>query len=296
MSNFFGRKVEFITGKRTITNELDIVFDIPFDDGPEVNITEVKIYNLSSNTIHDIKKGASVTVNAGYSGDIGVILDGTIKSVKTAWEGVDKVTTVTIADTNDNWLNKSFNKTYKKDITAKQLLTDLIKASGLKLGKLSLPTNKIYKGGKTIKDKIGKAIADIVPDCNAKMHITRKTIYISGRDEGTETNIIIDKDSGLIETPEYFEKEERYKVNKTVVSNTTKGSGAKKKTVKKIETKEEEKARTLKGYKVKMLLNYRIKTDAIIRINSKTANGKFRVASGTHDGGEFITDVEVFPV
>jgi hypothetical protein len=292
MSNFWGRKVEFITGNRTITNDLDIEFDIPFDDGPEINIAEVKIYNLSSDTIHDIKKGADSTVNAGYSGDIGVILTGTIKSVKTAWEGVDKVTTVTIADSNDNWLNKNFNKTYKKDITAKQILTDLIKASGLKLGKLSLPTNKIYKGGKTVKDKIGKAIADIVPDCNAKLHVTRKTIYISGRDEGTETNIVIDKDSGLIETPEWFEKEEQYKVNKTVVSNVKKGS----KTVKKIETKEENKTRTLSGYKVKMLLNYRVKTDAIIRINSKTANGKFRVGNGTHNGSEFITEVEVYPL
>jgi hypothetical protein len=162
----------------------------------------------------------------------------------------------------------------------------------LKLGKLSLPTNKIYKGGKTVKDKIGKAIADIVPDCNAKMHITRKTIYISGRNEGTETSILIDKESGLIETPEPFSKEEQYKVNKTVVSNVKKGN----KTVKKIETKEENKTRKLSGYKVKMLLNYRIKTDSIIHIASKTANGKFRVASGTHNGSEFITEVEVYPL
>jgi hypothetical protein len=292
MSNFWGRKVEFITGNRKITNDLDIEFDIPFDDGPEINIAEVKIYNLSSNTINDIKNKADVTINAGYTGDIGVILTGIIKSVKTVWEGVDKVTTVTISDSNDSWLTKDFNKTYKKDITAKQILTDLIKASGLKLGKLSLPTNKIYKGGKTVKDKIGKAIADIVPDCNAKMHITRKTIYISGRNEGTETSILIDKESGLIETPEPFSKEEQYKVNKTVVSNVKKGN----KTVKKIETKEENKTRKLSGYKVKMLLNYRIKTDSIIHIASKTANGKFRVASGTHNGSEFITEVEVYPL
>jgi hypothetical protein len=124
------------------------------------------------------------------------------------------------------------------------------------------------------------------------MHITRKTIYISGRNEGTETSVLIDKDSGLLDTPESFEKEENYKVNKTVVSNVKKG----KKTVKKIETKEEDKSRTLRGYKVKMLLNHRIKTDAIIHINSKTANGKFRVGSGTHNGGEFITEVEVYAI
>ena len=293
MSNFYGRFIKFSYCKNEITNVLDIDFDIPFDDGPEVDVATVKIYNLSSNTIERIKKEKTGTLSAGYNGNYGVILTGKIQSVKTTWENtVDKLTTITIVDANDNWLTNDFNKTYKKDITAKQILTDLIKASGLKLGKLSLPTNKIYKGGKTVKDKIGKAIADIVPDCNAIMHVTRQTIYVSGRNEGTDINVLIDKDSGLLGTPESFTKEENYKVNKTVVSNVKKGQ----KTVKKIETKEENKTRNLHGYKIQMLLNYRIKTGAIIHVKSKTANGKFRVSSGTHNGSEYTTEVEVYPV
>ena len=151
LSDFFGRKIVFVVGTRTITNDLDITFDIEFDDGPDVNISEVKIYNLTTETIMDLKKNSWGYINAGYGSDIGGVLTGVIKDVKTVWEGADRLTTVTMADTSDSWLTKEINKTYKTDVTAKQILTDAVNASSLKLGKISLPTNKVYKGGKTIK-------------------------------------------------------------------------------------------------------------------------------------------------
>ena len=168
MSEFFGRQVEFLTDSIKLTNEFTINFNVDFDDGPEPNISEVVIYNLTDKTIGKFKKNLKVTLNAGYTGDIGNILTGLVRLVETDWEGPDKVTTFTIADFHDKWLSKGINKTYKKDITAKEILTDCIKASGLKIGKISLPTNKVYKGGKTVKGLIGKIISEIVPDCNAK--------------------------------------------------------------------------------------------------------------------------------
>lgn len=292
MSKFFGRVIELLTNGQKITNEFTITFSVPFDDGPEINMAEIEIYNLLDTTINTFKKGGTVTLNVGYVGDLGVLLTGRIKSVDTDWSGVDKTTTILVADANDDWMSKEINKTYKKDITARQILADCIAASGLKVGKLSLPVNKVYKGGKTVKGPIAKIVAEIVPDCNAKMHVTRGAIYIAGRNEGTGTAIVIDKESGLINSPASITKEESYKVNKTVVEWETKG----KKKVKKVKTEEETKKRTLKGYKVRMLLNHRIKADSIITIQSQTAKGKFRVASGKHDGQAYVTEVEVFPV
>src|SRR5574342_17562 len=135
MSNFFGRKIEFLVNGTKITNDFTMEFDVEFDDGPDVNISEVTIYNLTSTTIQKFKKGLTATLNAGYTGDIGNILTGTIKQVKSEWNGTDKITTITIADAGDKWLTKKINKTYKKDVTAKQVLTDVVKTAGLKLGK-----------------------------------------------------------------------------------------------------------------------------------------------------------------
>jgi hypothetical protein len=292
MSNFFGRKIELLVDGTKITNDFAMEFDVEFDDGPDVNLSEVVIYNLTDTTIRKFKKGLTATLNAGYTGDIGNILTGAIKFVHNDWEGVDKKTTITIADAGDTWLTKKINKTYKKDTTAKQILTDAIKISGLKIGKMSLPTNKVYKGGKTIKGPIGSILSEIIPDCNAKWHTTKGAIYITGKNEGTNSSVLLSKDSGLIETPTAYSKSETYKVNKTVVTYST-VNGKKKK---KIEVKEEDKSRTLYGYKVKCLLNHRIKTDSIIHIKSLSANGKFRVAAGKHDGDNFVTELEVYSV
>lgn len=292
MSELFGRKIEFLFDNYKITNDFTIKFNIPFDDGPDINVAEIMIYNLLDSTINTIRNSAKATLNAGYTSDAGVILNGIIKRVDTDWSSVDKITTITIADANDSWLSKKINKTYKNDITARQVLIDLISASGLKTGKLSLPVNKVYKGGKTINDHIGKIISEIAPDCNAKVHITRGAIYISGRNEGTPSGLLINKDSGLVSSPTPITKEEKYKVNKTEVSWTTKG----KKKVRKIEYKEEERTRILRGWKVVTLLNHRIKTDSIIKVQSRTANGEFRVASGVHDGDSYRTEIEVYPL
>lgn len=290
MSSFFGRKIELLVNGTKITNDFKMEFDVEFDDGPDVNFSKVIIYNLTDTTINKFKKGLAATLNAGYVGDVGNILSGTIKDVKTEWSGPDKITTITIADANDKWLTQKISKTYKKDATAKQILTDAIKLSSLKVGKISLPTNKVYKGGKTIKGAIGAIISDIVPDCNAKWHTTKGSIYITGKNEGVESNVLLNKNSGLIETPTPYEKSESYNVNKTVVNYET-VNGKKKK---KVTVEEENKTRVMHGYKVKCLLNHRIKTDSIIKIQSLSANGRFRVAAGKHDGGDFITELEVY--
>lgn len=292
MSNFFGRKVELLFDGTKITNDFTIEFDVEFDDGPDVNISTIVIYNLTDSTIRKFKKGLPVTLNAGYTGDIGVILFGTVRNAYSEWDGPNKITTITIADAGDTWLTKTINKTYKKDTTAKQILIDANKAAGMKIGKLSLPINKVYKGGKTIKGPIGTINSEIVPDCNAKWHTTKGFIYITGKNEGKETNILLNKNSGLIETPTPYTKTESYKVNKTVVTYST-VNGKKKK---KIEVKEEDRSRTLHGYKCRCLLNHRIETDSIIKIQSLSANGRFRVAAGKHDGGNFITELEVYSV
>ncbi|MFB8733911.1 hypothetical protein ACEQPO_08135 [Bacillus sp. SL00103] len=46
--------------------DLEVRFEVPFDDDAKPNETKVEIFNLSSSTINKIKKGATMTVQAGY--------------------------------------------------------------------------------------------------------------------------------------------------------------------------------------------------------------------------------------
>lgn len=288
------RKIEVTAGNRLFNSgELTIEFDVPFDDGPDINIADLTIYNLSDHTLAELKKGQQVIINAGYEGDIGAILIGSTQYLTTEWSGVDKVTSVMVADANDNWMKTNLKKTYKEGITAQQILTDLIPKTGLKIGALKLPLNMKYDGAKTIDGLIGKTIVDIAKDCNAKVHVNKGKIYIRAKTEGDTIAYVLDKAHGLIGSPTPVENEESYKVaEKKKVTETVKG-----KKVTKYVTEYVDKKRIRKGYKVKSLLNFNFTTDVVIKIASNTANGFFRIEKGKHiaGGSSFYTEMEVYP-
>ena len=103
MNKNFGRKTKVTIGKMTFeSKDLEIQFDSPFDDDIKPNKTTVEIYNLSKSTISHIKKGESLTLQAGYaSGSMGVLASGKISKALTKSENVDKITVITMIEGED---------------------------------------------------------------------------------------------------------------------------------------------------------------------------------------------------
>lgn len=286
MSDLYMRNVEVIAGPRKFSSkEFTIYFDIPFDDGPDINIADVDIYNLSGSTIAAIKKGHPVIVNAGYQNNIGAVLIGTAQLIHTDWQNVDKITSLTVADAHDDWMKANIKKTYKEGITGLQILNDLIPKTGLKVGALKLPLNMKYDGAKTIDGKIGKIVVEIAKDCNAKVHVNKGKIFIREKTEGDTISFLLDKEHGLIGSPTPIENEEKYKVVERVKKDG------------KYVNEYVDKTRIRKGYKITSLLNHNFTTDVVLKVASKTANGLFRIEKGKHvsNGATFYTEMEVYP-
>lgn len=277
MTTSYGRSVELYVDKLNFNgDDLTIYFDVPFDDDGDPNVAEVQIYNLKNETINGLKKDKRVVLNAGYVDDAGGILLGIIKDVKTHWSGVDRITTMQVLDGTDAWFQLPLKKSYAKNAKASDILNDITKMTGLQIGAIKLPTNRVYKSGKTVNGKLRDIIKQIAKECGAKAHVNRGKVFIRPRNEGNAIGFVLDTDHGLISSPTPVEREFE--------------TGQKdKKTKKPIKKK-------VSGWSVKCLLNHKITTDAVIQITSKTANGKFRVASGSHDGKNFETVMEVFPV
>jgi hypothetical protein len=169
-----------------------------------------------------------------------------------------------------------YKKTFTKGTAAKTILSDMLANTGLQIGAFSLPTNYVYRSGKTITGKLSAVIKSIANDCGAKAHVTRGKIYIRPKNEGDNLGFILDANSGLIASPTPIEKEV---------------DAGKDKDGKPIKKKKQ-------GWHVVTLLNHRITTDALVDITSRTANGIFRVESGKHisNGGDFATEMEVYPI
>jgi len=262
--NFWIQSIEVIVDQvRFKSSDLAIEFETRFNDKSEPNDGEVKIYNLTDNTTNRVKKGDNIIINAGYREDTGTIFMGVIDEVQGSWEDLDRVLTLKIGDATDKWANTVVNLSFKPGIKASQIINATLGRFGLAIGEFRLPRDVIYSRGRTLSAPLQAALREICADCGAKFHISNGTIYIRDPNAGTETGWYLRPDSGLIATPQPIEGDEE------------------------------------KDYRVRSLLNYRLHADSIIRIESRTANGLFRVVSGKHIAqwpDRFETELEVAAV
>lgn len=255
------------TGNVTIKNsELDCEFEIPFDDDTEANESEIRVYNLTDSTIKNIKSNAKITVQAGYGNDTGIICSGYISKRKTVYEGVDKVTTISVIDSKSLKERDIDSITFAKNTKASQILRKLCTKVGLPIAVFKTARDHTYTKEETVSGGLMDNIQRYAKICGVSAYIHKSKIYVRKLSDGDNTAFTLSSDTGLISVEEFEETE----TNENYTD-------------------------TIKGYRVKMLLQHRLQTASIITINSNAVKGKFRVRSGSHyyDGSEFITEAEV---
>lgn len=263
----FKRNIIVQTGNVSInSNDLDLEFDVEFDDDTEANESEIILYNLSDTTIQNIKRGEKITLTAGYKEDTGVILSGFISHVKTSMDDLDKVTTVKVIDSVDRVERKIENLAYAKGSKASAILNDLLTKVGLPVAKFSVKRDFVYKDGLTVNAGLMETIKKQAQVCGVSAYISKGQIYVQSISEGDDTNFSLIVDTGLISLSAFEE-----------------------------EISAEEYKDAVKGYEVTMLLQHRISTGSILNIKSKNVNGKYRVREGHHsyDGSDFLTKAKV---
>ena len=263
MAEFFNRVVEFKTGnKEIIYPELDIDFKINFSDDSDGNTGTVTLYNLSEQTIEQIKIDNNFQLIAGYEEFNGVVLPGIIKRKRTVWEDVDKITTLTVGDNTDNWLKSTINKTWKAGKRASDIFPEIIRATNLSVGEIDINKDIIYEKGITFSMTCKQALDELAADTNSKLYSNRGKVYVRPFNKASRKAFLIDKDHGLLNSPE------------------------------KIESDSEDKP---ERYSVQILLNYKIQVDSLIKLDSKDVKGNFRVIEGEHvgQGENFSTNMEV---
>lgn len=257
----FKRVVEVSVAGKTFTSKyLHIEFDVPFDDDASPNESIVRIYNLTQDTISRIKRNDVLTINAGYEGDVGLLLSGRVSYVSTRKEGPDKVTTIYVLDGPDLAGMKIEEKAYAPGVTGRTILNDLIPMLKVPIGAIRLPTNKVYLEGYTVSGSIVDHCEEVARDCGAAFYINRGKLYVRPLTDGDDARFVLRSDTGLIGSPEYFEEDDG-----------------------------------MKGYHIECLLQHRITTASIIDLQSKFVKGRFRVRRGSHicNMDTFMTTAEV---
>lgn len=263
----FKHSITIKTGNVEIKNtELDLEFSIPFDDDTEANEAEIVVYNLTNNTINNIKNKEKITVTAGYGTDTGVIFSGYISKRKTNNEGCDKVTTINALDSMSLKEKDIQSITYSAGTKASKILKDLCQKVGLPIAVFSISRDHTYKDEETVDGGLMANIKRLAGICGVSAYILKSKIYVRPLKQGDNTYFELSPDTGLLSVSEFSEEETHGDFKDTV-----------------------------KGYDIEMLLHHKVQTGSIISLKSKSASGKFRVKSGEHtyNGTEMITKIKV---
>lgn len=278
---FWIRDIEVLAGQKKFEslgdNALEIEFDINFSDKEEPDVSEITIYNLSDETISDIKRDGYIYVNAGYKEleNKANILTGEIEDIETSWSGLDKITKIKVSDGAKKWRTVEVNKTYQNGSSASFIMRDLCNLLGYEIVAIEPVEDIAYPLGKTVKGLASDALSQLVKDTKSKMFINKDRIVIRDENVGYDSGFILNVESGLIGSPTLNKDESGDKTDKKESDKDKK---------KNKETKQ--------SWKVVSLLNPRLETDSVIKVESKSLNGTFRVKSGKHTK-DFNTEMEV---
>lgn len=266
-SGKFGRTVFVEVADLKIDgSQLDIEFEVPFDDDTEANEASITIYNLSKSSAAHIKHNSEVSITAGYQKDTGVIFAGRVSSASTKWVGADRVTTIKAIDCEDLLERDVDSIAYSKNVKASYILKDLLSRLKLPVAVFKIRRDHTYKDGVTVSSGLMDAISKYAAVCGVSAYICKGKVYVRHLTDGDNTGFSVNVETGLLDSPEEFTETEETDGYTDVVQ----------------------------GMRCKMLLEHRITTASIINIESRNFSGKYRVRSGTHVGNasSFYTEIE----
>ena len=246
-------------------DEIDFLFDIPFDDDTEANVAEIVIYNLTDKTINAIKRKAAISIEAGYGKDTGVIFSGYVDKRQTVWEDNDKVTTIKAIDNNGKKEKELTSLSFGSGTKASKILKKLVERVGLPVAVFKTRRDHTYKDKVTVDGGLMENIKKYAQICGVVAYVCKSKIYVCPLTHGTHTTFNLTADTGLLSVNEFEE-----------------------------EITAEDYTDNIKGLDIEMLLQHRVQTGSIINITTKNIKGEYRVKEGSHtyDGSEFKTSVK----
>lgn len=247
--------------------KLDVAFTVPFDDSLGQDEAEITIYNLSKTSIAKLAYNQNIKIKAGYKGNTGTIYSGYVCKRTTSIDGADVKTVVRALDSMKLKEREIKSIAYAAGSTAKKILQDLIKLTGLPVAVFKPAGDQSFSKAVTVSGRLFDNINKYAEMCSSSAYVCKGRIFVRTLKDGDKTGVELSAETGLVGSPEYFEEE----------------------------VKKDKKVYYIKGYKLKCLLNNKITTGSIVKVKSKFCNGSFRVRSGKHisNGADFYTELEV---
>ncbi len=183
---------------------------------PEPNKCDLVVYNLSPDHRQSLTKAKrpTVTVAAGYKGQITQIFYGQALHVRHERRGADITTTVSTTDAGDKAQTARVHKSFKEGTKPGEVLKELTKALGVKVGNLNETVRKlnagkgasIYLSGCVLDGHAPEYLTSLCRSAGLEWSVQDGTLQVLNLGTALAARAIVLDESNLIGTPSITSK------------------------------------------------------------------------------------------
>lgn len=276
----FEAKVVVYTRDNTLTykynkdlgKSVEIHFTVPFSTETEKQITEITLYNINPGHFNSIRQGDRVELYAGYHGDVGLLMSGTIfRTTTPTLEEADTAYTLRVLEGPDYTKLPKLNVTFSAGTYAETIVREVVKRSGMKLNIMNTNINKRYTEEYTAEGHPLEILSQIADDTKTSLFYLRGKLtwafIFAGRNAETFN---LNVNTGLIGSPTVESRDDDWQDG-----DDDDGLGR-------------------WSFSCESILNYHLTTFARVDVHSKYLNHGMYVINGEHtfDGEQARTKFE----
>lgn len=183
-----------------ITNPIQMTADIEYGNNSSTSSSQtatIKLYNLSKETLGNIKKNSALLLKAGYESDsdLPVLFVGTVEKVSTKPEGQDKVTEIQCKEGGNVLKTVIFQKKFPKGtlfLSAFITIMDAFASNGI-------PTGNFYGNADSLKEiqetlnisgTLESALTELCGMLKFVWFISGGKLFVQPRDEDRVVDVV----------------------------------------------------------------------------------------------------------
>lgn len=239
---------------------IEIHFTVPFSTDTEKQITEITLYNINPGHFNSIKQGDKVELYAGYNGDVGLLMKGTVfRTTNPVLDDVDTAYTLRVLEGTDYTKLPKINVTYAKGTMASTIIKDVARRANISLNYMNINHDKAYNDGYTADGHPLEVLETVAEETKTSLFYLRGQLTFAFIFNGRNTEVFnLNTGTGLIGSPTSASRDDDWQ---DYDDNDGLGNWS---------------------FEVESILNYRLTTFTRVELKSKYLNHGMYVINGEH--------------
>lgn len=185
------------------TKTIEIHFTVPFSSNSEKHIAEITLYNINPGHFNSIRQGDKVELFAGYHGDTGLLMSGTIfRTTTPTLEDADTAYVLRVLEGQDYTRLPKQNITFAAGTYADTIVKEVARRSGIQLDYISINKNKRYEEEYTAEGHPMEILSTIANDTKTSLFYLRGRLTFAFVFAGRNAELFnLTPQTGLIGSP-----------------------------------------------------------------------------------------------